>query len=136
MAIAQDPSETFEYVLRCDRGLVADVQTIWTLRGLRHKDRVAVEDSVMSTSGDGQFSFRTGSQRTTILLRGIVSVANFKDSRGVPIVAEKANRDRIQESFLDHVHPDHQTELANVIDNGGPLEEPESAAVVTESDGD
>lgn len=116
MVIAIDPTSTFEYVLRCDRQLEESDQTVWTLRGLKHKERAEVEDAIAQSDGDGNLSLRVGSQRTRILLAGIVAVANFKDANGREVTVPKGG---CSSAFLDHLDDAWATELANAITNRG-----------------
>jgi hypothetical protein len=123
MVIAIDPASTFEYVLRCDRELEPEAQTVWTLRGLRHKERAEVEDAIAQSDGEGNLSLRVGSQRTRILMAGIVSVSNFQDEKGREIQVPKGGCSGV---FLDHLDDAWATELANAITNRGRLSAAES----------
>ena len=125
MAIAIDPTVPFSYVLLCDRELPAEEQTVWTLRGLSHKERTGVENDLARQESDGALSFRVGSQRTRILKAGILGFENlrFADGREVPF--EKQGQE-IHDRTLDVIPDAYLTELANAITEHGRLTEKDS----------
>lgn len=123
MVIALNPDSTFEYVLKADREAPIEQQTVWVLRGLRHKERADVEDTIASQDSEGRMSFRVGSQRTRILLAGIRGVRNFRDEDGRELEVPKGG---CSTNFLDHLRDEWCTELANAITERGAITEKDS----------
>lgn len=125
MAIAINPTQTFDYVLRADRELPAEEQTVWKLRGLSHRERAQVEDNLATQGGDGQLSFRIGSQRLEILKAGLLGFENFLDAEGRPVPFDRQGA-AVHDRTLDRIAEADATELANAITARNSLSEKES----------
>lgn len=130
MPTAINPNVHFDYVLKCDRTLKAEEQTVWELRVLDLTELAQIEDGVVGwnpgekgdKSDQGDITIRTGSQAVRILKKGLCGVRNFFGDDGEPVefeVDEKAQRKRhvleASDDFLNHLHPDWRRELGNAI---------------------
>lgn len=124
MPIALDPSETFEYVLECDRDLPEGEQTTFTLRGLTGAERDRIDDMLIVRNVDGSQSYRTGSATTAALRYGLKGWGGFRDAGGGE-VSFKAVRGTVTDECLDRLAPAWRTELANAITSRGEVSEAE-----------
>jgi hypothetical protein len=124
LPIALDPSETFEYVLECDRELPEGEQTTFTLRGLTGAERDRIDDMLIVRNADGSQSYRTGSATTSALRFGLKGWGGFRDAKGdeVPF---KAIRGTVTDACLDRLTTAWRTELANAITSRGDVSESE-----------
>jgi hypothetical protein len=115
MVIARDPSRLIDYVLKEDRGLPKEKQTVWKLRHLLNRERAPIEDSIAKMSKDGSYSFKAGSYPVDICKMGLRGWDNFQLPDGTLAQPEFTNSGMLKEKCLDLLKPAWIAELADVI---------------------
>lgn len=130
MVIALDPESTFEYVLRDDRKLPDEQQTVWLLRPMTAREYAEIENrSMRMDSKTNEAIFSSGTTTLSILKAGLAGVRNLVNDRGEPVPfatkvnGRNGNREEVRDEFLDKIHPRHLKELANAITERGQLTE-------------
>lgn len=123
MAIALDPGNTWDYVLKSDRKLPVEQQTTWHLRTLSQRGMMQIVDH-MSFRSDGEHVSTTGigTQSLDIVADGIVGWTNLLDTGGQPILAEVRNG-RLTEESLSRIPTNAILELALSIESGARMTE-------------
>jgi len=128
MPIALDPKSTFSYVLRDDRELAKEQQTVFELRGLTVAEEASVTDSmILAHGGVEELSVRAGTHALTVLRYGLRGWSNFLDSAGqpVPFETEKGHPRHCTDACLDRLAPRHRQELMQAILDRGSVTEKE-----------
>lgn len=110
MPIAVDPAKVVRYVLRAERELPPEQQTVFLLKALTARETADVEDALFFQTAIGTM-VRNGSQRLRILGLGVVGWENFPDSQGRPVPFNTQDK----AANWDRIAPEYQTELANAI---------------------
>ncbi len=125
MAIAVDPKQTFQYVLKCDRDLADEEQTVFELRGLTTAEEARVADSMItSVPGESELSLRSGTHQLTLLRAGLRGWRNLRDAAGVevPFESTKGHPGSVTDKSLDRLLPAWRTELANAVSERGEID--------------
>ena len=118
MPIALDPKSTFPYVLKVDRDLSEDQQTVFDLRGLTVAEEASVSDSmILAHSGSDELAFRAGTHQLTVLRYGLRGWSKLSDSTGAEVAFDqsKAHPRHITDACLDRLEPKHRQELMSAI---------------------
>jgi len=110
MAIAIEPGRIVDYVLKNDRKLPKEQQTVFKIKVLTARELAQIEDSYSTIDMDGQFHFKTGTRTLAILDVAVTGWENLKDKKEQPIPYDKGNANR-----WDYLRQDYRTELANFI---------------------
>ena len=124
MPIALDPKSTFPYVLKDDRALPEDQQTVFQLRGLTVAEEASVSDSmILAHSGSDEMSFRAGTHQLTILRYGLRGWDKFNDAAGGEVAFEqtKAHPRCVSDACLDRIETKHRAELSGAIMERGDI---------------
>ena len=114
-----------EYILKAERELPEDEQTVWLLRSLDLDVSAQIQDRLVQLVGSlaGDEEPRTlvfsGTQEVTILLNGLIGWRNFCEEGGAPIPFPdlgrfNRNRDALKE-WLARIPPEARSELAQEI---------------------
>lgn len=115
MPIALDPKRIERYVLKCDRELPVEKQTVWLLRPLKVREMAAVKNEALVMDQKTQeLRSHSGTSELTIVQRGLVGVENFKDADGVD-VKFLLSGGVVADAFLDRLANDWRVELSNAI---------------------
>lgn len=128
MPIALDPKSTFSYVLRDDRELPKEQQTVFELRGLTVAEEASVTDSmILAHGGVEELSVRAGTHALTVLRFGLKGWSNFKNADGADVAfeVEKGHPRHITDTCLDRLAPKHRQELMQAILDRGTVTEDE-----------
>jgi len=127
MVFAIDPTQPFDFVLECDRGLPYEEQTIWELKPLNVREAAKIEDgAVLFKEGGSEAAVASGSTTINVLKMGLKGVRNFRAADGseVPFTTTKQGSE-VSDTFLSRIAPEHRRELANAITEGAHLGEEE-----------
>lgn len=126
MPIALDPKQTFDYVVKDDRDLPPEEQTVWHLRCLTIAEESALADNQYSANaGSGEIMLKNGSYQVGILRRGVEGVSNFKDANGNEQAVSKAGNGLVPLHFFDLLSTKHREEIATAILTRGEIKEKE-----------
>jgi len=111
MAIAVDPHRSVRYVLKEDRELPEDQQTVFLLRALSARELAQVEDGMSVVTPGGDVRIATGSQSLRTLDLGLTGWENFltPDGKLVPFDGNA------KASNWDYLRPSWRRELSNAI---------------------
>jgi hypothetical protein len=107
-------------VLKCDRELPAESQTVFEIKYLTYDEQVRIEDATVTarvSSKDEEareMNFRSGSVERMTIHAGLVGWRNFKDANGEDVRFERRGN-QVKNECLDRLHPDWRTELCNAI---------------------
>ena len=118
MPIALDPKQTFDYVLKAERDLPAEQQTVFELRGLTIAQETAIADAMMhGTAGSSDFGLRQGTTQLMSLRFGLRGWRNFKNADGVEVAFEtqKGAPRHVTDACLDYLSGPDRSEIANAI---------------------
>ena len=125
MAIAINPSESFEFTLRADRSLPEEKRTVFMLRPLSYVERRKIEDMASVVEAEtGLVRGTVGSINDATLRLGLKGWRNFRDAKGVEVPFElEGKRLGILGSLVDpptlrtleRLHPRDAEELVNAI---------------------
>lgn len=99
------------YVLKCDRSLPEDQQTVFSYAPLTVRGRYEIEDLQVSTEQGTSFSFNKGRQEYETLVRGLKGWKNFTTDEGNQIPFDPKD----MEKNLAFLKEDWCEELAGVI---------------------
>jgi len=116
MPIALTPNKKWDYVLREDRGLPPDKQTIFKLKALSSEEFFAIQN-IQYTNG-----FGTANQ--SVLIIGLVGWENFLDNQGQAVPFNLEDGACAQEN-LDRLTPAIMMELIGAIRKRNELSEDE-----------
>lgn len=131
MPIARTTATTWRYVLRCDRELPTDRQTVFTLRALTAQQRLALHD-LPHRDADGGINPQVGSMQRAVVRMGLAGWSNLKTADGAvvdPVVVRRDTeaglevRDAVAWSSLNALDLEHLVELAEAILAGNTLTE-------------
>lgn len=127
MVFAIDPSQPFDYVLKCDRELPHEEQTVWELKPLDVREAAQIEDGAVLFNSDGQEAkVASGSTTIKILQLGLKGVRNFRNRDGSEVQFTTAKKGTVvSDTFLSRIGPEHRRELANAITEAAHLSEDE-----------
>lgn len=118
MPIAIDPTKTWDYILKCDRG--TDNPTVFVLGALTVADEAALQDRMVSIK-DGTTQVASGTHTLDVLRRGLRGWKDFITSGGdlVPFKTDASRRTRgvdpVSDESLAYLSPEHRRELAEAI---------------------
>lgn len=124
MVIAIDPKEEFDYVLKADRELPEEQQTVFKLRPLSHTQRTKLQDMEYRWErGTDVISMPQGSMSHQILQCGLAGWTNLRDAEGNEIEFRTGkvvnvlgkNVSPVADACLDRLHPADLQELAQAI---------------------
>jgi hypothetical protein len=120
MVKALTPKSEFEYVLRCDRELPEEDQTVFILRPLTVSEQAEVADVMFGgTAGSEDLIVRSGSVQIKTLRKGLVGWKNFLREDGSEVTfAVENKRKGIQLQLLDLLSMEHRVELSDAISSG------------------
>jgi len=126
--IAIDPNQTWDYVLKEDRELQKDKQTVFVLGALSASAESEIEDSAGSLKldmskvavGDLQSTWHSNTNQNAIkiLRAGLKGVQYFYNDKNelIEFDTEKAQgKDVVSDKFLTRLTRDQRIELANAI---------------------
>lgn len=115
MPIAVDPEKTFDYILKRERSLPIEQQTIFHLKVLTARELAGIEDNVSRiNTADGSMTVKTGSTILDTLKKGLRGWENFKDAQGNAVLYRENNGVPRDDNF-DRLLPADRRELANAI---------------------
>lgn len=120
MAIAVDPNRTFDYILKEDRDLPAEQQTVFKLKVLSARELARLEDSVSVMDKDGNWQVKVGTKALEILSCGIKGWENLRNRAGIFIPFSG-----IMDNNFDLLRPEWRRELADAITEQANLSEDE-----------
>jgi hypothetical protein len=135
--IALDPASTRRYVLRDERGLPPEEQSVFLLRTLSVRELAQIEDRAAGVShggedGEQMIAVRSGSTRLEALRFGLVGWERVFDSKGgeVPFRGTKQKRNGVDfvqpdDETLGRIPPKYRLELAEEITEGSRLTQAE-----------
>lgn len=131
--IAIDPVSERRYILKAERGLPPEEQSVFILRPLTLRESNAIEDMTVGVGeGDGM-TIRSGSVRTRALEYGLIGWENVLDSKGneVPFDGTRQKRGGVEfispnSKTLERLPRSVQHELAEAITTGSDLTEEEA----------
>lgn len=130
MAIAVDPSRTWDYVLEADRG--TERPTTWELRVLTARETAEIQDGAAFAEKDATISIRSGSSQLRALKLGLAGVRDFRDETGADVPFESENDNKrnptrriVTDRFLDRIEDRDRAELARAISEGNRVTETE-----------
>lgn len=110
MAVAVDPNRTFDYVLKEDRELPAEQQTVFKLKVLSARELAGLEDSVSVMDKDGNWQVKVGTKVLEILRLGL---KGWKNLWRTSEITEPFKG--IGDESLDLLRPEWRRELADAI---------------------
>ena len=128
MPIALDPRATFDYVLKEDRELPEEQQTVFELRPLTVSEEARVADSMIaSVPGQDEMSIKSGSYQLQILRCGLRGWRNFKNAKGADVAFDvtKGNHRHVTDDSLDRLSYANRNELTNAITEHSAVSEEE-----------
>jgi hypothetical protein len=109
------PAESWTYILRDDRELSADEQSVWTLKPMTHIERAEALDNLVRThigaGGEKTVISRSKQQAFEIVLTHLVAVRNFPARAGKPWPAKETER----VAYIEQMDDAHVRELADEI---------------------
>lgn len=125
MAIAVNPKQPFDYVLKADRELPPDEQTTFHLRPLSHTERVQLDNMRYQMDGKtNQVGSPQGNIADKALKCGLQGWVNLRDSNGeqVPFEIERKSLNILgtqlsppTDACLSRLHPDDVAEILEAI---------------------
>lgn len=128
MALARSKADTWTYILKSDRDRPEEEQTLWTLRRLPNRVRIALENLNRVDPINRTLIAMNGDAKLVALHAGIANVERFAfDDGEVAKITHKKGRhlvkgieidDPVDEAFLDLLELDDAEELAQAIVNG------------------
>lgn len=111
MAIAIDPHRSIRYVLREDRALPLESQTVFLLKVLSARELAQIEDAMSVVTPGGDVCVRTGSQTLRTLELGLTGWENFKRPDGAMLAFDAATKS----VNWDYLRPEWRRELSHAI---------------------
>lgn len=125
MAIAVNPNEPFDYVLKEDRELPPEEQTIFHLRPLKHHERVKLDDMRYGMNARTSTVETPQGQIADLTLKvGLQGWKNLRDGNGGDVPFEQnpktlnllgTNLRPPTDECLGRLHPNHVDELVEAI---------------------
>ena len=112
MAIALDPGQVFSYILKEERKLASENQTVFKLRCLSSKESAKIEDSFATKVNleTGDVQVKSGMKTYELLQLGLIGWDNFKGNDGKTVAFDVDDKAR-----LDRLRPAWRRELADAI---------------------
>ncbi|MBI5427542.1 MAG: hypothetical protein HZA02_04595 [Nitrospinae bacterium] len=125
MAIAVNPNEKIRYILKGDRDLPVERQTVFLLKPLRAKDAARMQDGAAEIDigkgrADSTMRIMSGTQTLEALRSGLAGWENFKNAQGEEVVWRENNGEPRPEMF-DLIAAKDRRELAERIIEGRDL---------------
>lgn len=114
MAIAVDPNRTFDYVLKGDRKLPVEQQTVFKLKVLSAKELARLEDNISLMDLNGVMQVKSGSIILETLRIGLRGWDTFHDKNG-NLIEFRDNNGKPRDDNFDLLRPEWRRELANAI---------------------
>jgi len=129
---AVSPKQDYEYILKAERELPREEQTIFTLSHLSAAQEQFLSDKQGYQTDEG-FVFTLGTSNIIALHLGLKKVVNFLNENGGEVEIERDEKKAylpgkvrpIKLEFFDKLAKDDRDEVANVIKNGGELKDAE-----------
>ena len=121
MAIAINPDDERVYILKDDRKLPKDEQTMFYLRTLTARDYYRLKDGALEVrapirnASETRTVFHTGTQEQEILLKGLIRWENLKDARGNELVYPDGRDNDARLKALSYLRPNWRKEISEVI---------------------
>lgn len=124
MPIAIDPNETTEYVLKCDRDLPVDGQTVFLIAPQTVAQTRAAETKLQPVvRGDVTIQGSNVDFVHQVLRHGLRGWRNFKNRAGVQIAWQASHRDgQPTDETLARLSLSYRAELAEAIQALGKIE--------------
>ncbi len=128
MPIAVDPTKTWEYILKCDRG--TDFPTRFVLAAISVADEARLQDAIAFVR-DGATHIKSGTHTLDVLRVGLRGWHDFQDATGqlVPFKTDASKRmrgvDPVSDESLAWLTPEWRKELADAIIERNTLSEGE-----------
>lgn len=115
MAIAVDPNKIVPYVLKEDRHLPPDQQTIWKTKILTARQHAHLQDyAVQANSTDSSMFVKSGSTVLETIKMGLYGWENFKDENGKEVEWRIKDGIPLDENF-DRMQPRWRQEISKFI---------------------
>lgn len=127
MAIALDPNRQTRYILKEDRELAPEAQTVFIIRPIRTRDDANIRNKVAERLENGSTVFKTGDVEIDYIKAGLVDVENFRDSTGKLIHIDKKDN-RVTDNWLDFLSKAQRAELSEAIHDYSTLSPEEKKA--------
>ena len=123
MAIALDPNRTFDYVLKCDRGLPREQQSVFHIRPLSALEMRHLKNAALTIDQVTQQAHSyLGDLRYLALRAGLVGWSNFKRADGTEAVFERTRQNLlgrsgevVTDACLDLLRDEWRDELAEAV---------------------
>jgi len=121
MAIAINPDDERVYILKEDRALPKDEQTLFFLRTLTARDYYRLKDGALEVrapirnASETRTVFHTGTQEQEILLKGLLRWENLKDARGNEMTYPDGRDTEAKLRALSYLRPNWRKEISEVI---------------------
>lgn len=126
--ITLDPNSTREYVLRDDRSLPPEEQSVFLLRPLTLAQQTAIKDAMASVNASQDIKINAGTQELHALRFGLAGWRNVRDSKGNQEEAKGTTSKRngvdfftLDDTTIEKIPPKYRAELAEEITNGSGL---------------
>lgn len=129
MPIAVDPTKTWEYILKCDRG--TDFPTRFVLATISVATEAYLQDSMATLNKQGEVIVKSGTHTIEVLRAGLRGWHDFQDATGqlVPFKTDASKRmrgvDPVSDESLAWLTPEWRKELADAIIERNTLSEGE-----------
>lgn len=146
MAIAINPDDERVYILKEDRPLAKDQQTLFFLRTLTARDFYRLKDGALEVrapirnASETRTVFHTGTQEQEILLKGLIRWENLRDGHGNEMHYPDGRDMDAKLKALSYLRPNWRREISEVIladsdvteqDEGNSVSQPGSPAAGT-----
>lgn len=121
MAIAINPDDERVYVLKDDRALPANEQTMFYLKTLTARDYYRLKDGALEVrapirnASETRTVFHTGTQEQEILLKGLIRWENLKDGHGDELHYPDGRDMDAKLKALSYLRPNWRREISEVI---------------------
>lgn len=133
--IVVDPGSTRRYVLKAERGLPEEKQSVFLLRPLTLRESSHLEDMAVGIGGSGnsEVTINSGSVRIQALRYGLAGWENVVDGNGNAVEFRSTTKKvkgvevvQPDDSTIAMIPPACRLELAEEITNGGSLTQEEA----------
>ncbi|MGB0685828.1 MAG: hypothetical protein ACPGQD_06575 [Planctomycetota bacterium] len=131
MARAVTPQDRYRYVLKADRELPEEEQTVWWFRALTAKETAKLEDLLGYNRSTDEVRLNLGTTLANTLKAGLVDCENLLDEEGAVVEFERSEKTLnllgenlkglVTDRFLGRIHPEDRKELADAIHSGAYL---------------
>jgi hypothetical protein len=121
MAIAINPDDERVYILKEDRALPKDEQTLFFLRTLTARDYYRLKDGAMEVRApirnamETRTVFHSGTQEQEIMLKGLIRWENLKDGHGNVLSYPDGNDSNAKLKAMSYLRPNWRKEISEVI---------------------